>query len=664
MNIATFVLVVWFAARSLNISAATLQAANDSLAVSEEHLRMATGGGGIGIWNWNLLTGEMQNSPLCREICGLPLTSDVAIDETLSRVHPDDRPMVDSHINKALQTNGALDVECRMVWPDDGSVHWVASKGKVFTDSSGRAVRMEGIVQEITTRKFAETQTKLLAAIVESSQDAIYAKDLAGNVTSWNPAAEQIFGYTAAEIVGQPVRLLAVPGKESEFADVLHRVSHGETIHQFETQRRAKNGKILDVSLTVSPLRDAHGSIVGLSSIARDVTDLHVVERQLRQAQKMEAVGQLAGGVAHDFNNLIMVVNSYAQMILDHRGAVPDVRQQAERILQAGEKAASVTRQLLAFSRKQMQDLKVVDLNDLVRNFCKLLPRVLGEDVAIVVETKPEVILVKADQGQVEQILMNLAVNARDAMPVGGKLTIALQNLAIDADYCLQHGLGVYSGNYAAISVRDSGLGMDSETKARIFEPFFTTKEIGKGTGLGLATVYGIVKQHKGMIWVYSEPGLGTEFKIYFPLCESRSAAEALPAVRANVEGGSETILLVEDEDSLREVLENYLTSKGYRVLAAENGHLAIRLGENYPRQIDLLLTDFIMPGMRGPQVAAEVLKTNPQAAVIFMSGYVDRDLKAESAQFKHSFLQKPLSLRTLAEQIRLALTSTAQRVS
>lgn len=662
LNIATFAIVVWFGARSLNASAITLHAANTNLAISEERLRMATEGGSIGTWNWNLLTGEMHNSPLCRQICGLPPTGDVRIEETLARVHPEDRSLVDAQISTALRAGGHFEVECRMVWPG-GSVHWVVSKGRVFADPGGPPARMEGIVQEITQRKFAEGQIKRLAAIVEFSDDAIVSRDLQGAITTWNPGAEKLYGYTAPEVLGKPPLMLRPPGQNGGFEEAFQKACLGEITHQLETQRRAKSGKVLDISLTVTPLRDSQSAIVGVSSIARDITEHRAVERQLRQAQKMEAVGQLAGGVAHDFNNLVMVINSYAQLIMEHPASDGVSREYADQILRAGEKAAAVTRQLLAFSRKQQQVLKVVDLNELVTHFCQFLPRILGEELKLQVHPHVTAVCVKADQGQLEQVLMNLVVNARDAMPHGGILSIALERSEVDADDCFDHGHTIPAGSYAVLSVKDSGVGMDSETKSHIFEPFFTTKEVGKGTGLGLATVYGIVKQHKGMVSVYSEPGLGTEFRIYLPLCGKDLQQEQKPVLAIPTQEGSETILVVEDEESLREVIVNYLITKGYNVLAAEHGAAAVRLCDSWTGHIDLLLTDFIMPGMRGPEVAAEIRKKHPQTRVIFMSGYADRELQVENAEQKHYFLQKPLSLRILVEQIRTALAEVTERV-
>lgn len=550
----------------------------------------------------------------------------------------------------------------RVVLPD-GKQRWLASRGKCFADEHDGTVRLEGILQDVSERRFSGVQTKLLAAIVESSDDAIYTKDLNGIVTTWNPGAERIYGYTAEEMVGQSIRMLAVADRHQDFDEVMEKVRQGQFIEHFQTQRRAKNGKILDVSLSVSPIRDPNGTVTGISSIARDITELHAVEEQLRQSQKMEAVGRLAGGVAHDFNNLVMVINSYAQLIKDYPSLNWKLEEYAQNILEAGTKAAVVTRQLLAFSRKSVQDLAVIDLNDLAVRFCAMLPRFIGEDIQLEVRPHENSALVFADRGQLEQILMNLVVNARDAMPKGGKLTISVDNATIAADSNFGHAISLSPGRYATLSVRDNGVGMTAEVQARIFEPFFTTKGLDKGTGLGLATVYGIVKQHKGMVWVYSEPGLGTEFKIYLPF--HTGTAESIPAAPTGtkVEGGTETILLVEDEKALRQVIGEYLLSLGYNVLSAENGDMALRLSATCKGQIDLVLADFILPGLRGLEVAAKVLEIHPNARVILMSGYADRDLSAGDEKLKYHFVQKPLDLRMLAQQIRVSLAPSAERI-
>jgi two-component system cell cycle sensor histidine kinase/response regulator CckA len=381
---------------------------------------------------------------------------------------------------------------------------------------------------------------------------------------------------------------------------------------------------------------------------------LRASESRLRQSQKMEGIGQLAGGIAHDFNNLLTVINSYSDMLLGDIGFEnPFMRNGLDQIKEAGHRAASLTRQLLAFSRQQLLEPKILDLNESVSTMAKLLRRLIGEHIALALCPHPTLGCVKADPGQVEQIIMNLAVNARDAMPGGGQLTIETMNAELDNADGHTHQW-VEPGSYVMLAVSDTGCGMDKETQAHIFEPFFTTKEPGKGTGLGLATVYGIVKQSGGYIWVYSEQGKGTSFKIYLPRIEE--AAERLePLSTPNAAlRGSETVLLVEDEEMVRALAQAILERYGYTVLAARNVQDALWFAQEGPTAIDLLLTDTIMPGMNGPELAQRVLAVRPAMKVLYMSGYTDKAFASTAAwEPGRAFLQKPFTPQTLGHKVR-----------
>jgi len=377
------------------------------------------------------------------------------------------------------------------------------------------------------------------------------------------------------------------------------------------------------------------------------------LEEQLLQAQKMEAVGRLAGGIAHDFNNLLTVITGYSQVLLDGMPADDPMRIHVNQIRRAGERAASLTRQLLAFSRKQVLAPEVLDLNAVVANINKMLPRLIGEDIEVVTVACPDLGRVKADPGQIEQVIMNLAVNARDAMPEGGRLTIETANVDLDENYSGQHVV-VLPGTYVMLAVSDVGTGMTPEIQSHIFEPFFTTKARGKGTGLGLATVYGIVKQSGGYVWVYSEPGKGTAFKIYLPrVAEAlEEAKKSRGAVRAP--GGAETILLVEDNEAVRRLVRSVLESRGYAPIEAGSGEEALSLAASLSEPIHILLTDVVMPRMSGPELATRMALVHPESKVIYMSGYTD------SSVFRHGvltpgthFLQKPFIPETLARKIR-----------
>ena len=525
----------------------------------------------------------------------------------------------------------------------------------------GETYEFNAFLSDITDRKRAEDNRVRLAAIVESSADAIIGKTLEGIVTSWNQAAERTFGYTAEEAIGKPIGGLISKDYLDEESQLVERVRLGEAISHFHTVRRRKDGKEIHIALTISPIKDGAGRTIEFSEIARDITEHKSLEAQLRQSQKMEGVGQLAGGIAHDFNNLLTVINSYSDMLLEEiEFDNPFVRNGFDQIKEAGHRAALLTRQLLMFSRQQVLEPKVLDLNEVVSNIAKLLRRLIGEDITQVLCLYPALGRVKIDPGQMEQIIMNLAVNARDAMPLGGKLTIETENVELDSAYARTHAL-VQPGSYVMLAVSDTGCGMDADTQARIFEPFFTTKGPGSGTGLGLATVDGIVKQSGGNVWVYSELGKGTTLKIYLPRVEQTSELPEPGAAPAELLRGSETVLLVEDEEMVRALTQAILERNGYHVLAARNVHDALRFAQEGPEQIHLLLTDTIMPGMNGPELAKQVQSIRPEIKVLFMSGYTDKVISCTAAlEPGIAFLQKPFTPQTLTQKVREVLNEAA----
>jgi nitrogen-specific signal transduction histidine kinase/DNA-binding NarL/FixJ family response regulator len=395
---------------------------------------------------------------------------------------------------------------------------------------------------------------------------------------------------------------------------------------------------------------------------AEDVTERRALEQQLRQSQKMEAVGRLAGGIAHDFNNLLMVISGYSEFLLERLGGEPHLRGPAQEIASASERASSLTRQLLAFSRKQMLAPRIVNLNDVATENLKMLTRMIGEDIDLVLTPGKDLWSVRADSGQIEQVIMNLAVNARDAMPSGGKLTLETSNVTLDEEYARQLA-PLRPGDYVMISINDTGIGMDTETQSKIFEPFFTTKG-PKGTGLGLSTVYGIVKQSGGYIWVFSEIGRGTTFKIYLP--RVASVEEPLPqfatrpASFQKVEPGTETILLVEDEANLRYLARQYLEKQGYRVIEAADGAVAMQIAVAHEGIIHLLLTDVIMPGMNGRELAQRISEIRPNVKILYMSGYTENVIGHNGTlEAGVRLLQKPFNLRDLKSKVREVLDAT-----
>ena len=405
--------------------------------------------------------------------------------------------------------------ECLRIRRDGKEFPVLLSRGAI-RNLEGRAVGTFGVSRDITERKREEEDIRRLAAIVESSFDAIMSTTLEGSVLTWNSGAERIYGYSAAEIIGRNIGIVVPAEQHDEVSGVLGKVKQGEKLEQFETTAVRKDGKVIHILLTASPIKDASGRIVGISDIVRDISDDKRMEQMFRQAQKMEAVGRLAGGVAHDFNNLLGVIIGYTETLLDRIGHDAELRGQAEQIGKAANRAAALTRQLLAFSRQQVLEPKILNLDIVVAEVEKMLHRLIGEDIEILTLLNSSPGSVKADQGQMEQVIMNLAVNARDAMPQGGKLIIETSNVEAGEEYAQSHQ-PFLAGWYILLTVSDTGTGMDQETKSHLFEPFFTTKELGRGTGLGLATVYGVVKQSGGYIWAYSEPGHGSVFKIYLP---------------------------------------------------------------------------------------------------------------------------------------------------
>jgi PAS domain S-box-containing protein len=428
----------------------------------------------------------------------------------------------------------------------------------------------------------------------------------------------------------------------------------------YETNWKSKDGKTITVRLGGRRLPDDDELRGGYEVFVEDITEQRSLQKQFEHAQKMEAVGRLAGGVAHDFNNLLMVISGYAQLMEEPQTNQGKVSQYLNQIREASSKAASITRQLLAFSRKQVLEPTILNLNHVVKDLGKMLPRLLGEDIEIVLNLDPHLGTLRADRGQLEQIIMNLAVNARDAMPKGGCLTIETANVTLDTAYHQRSEVSVPPGRYVLLAVNDTGEGMDAETQLHIFEPFFSTKEEGKGTGLGLATVYGIVKQSLGFIWVYSELGKGSTLKIYLPRLDAAVTEPSSQPLQLTP-GGTETILLVEDEGALLNVCRVYLESKGYTVLAAANGNKALELIKSYQEPIHVLITDMVMPGVGGLEVAKSALQLRPNLSVVLVSGYTDRPLGSGPADIGAKFLQKPFSLDALARTVRFLLSKNRQ---
>jgi PAS domain S-box-containing protein len=492
-------------------------------------------------------------------------------------------------------------------------------------------------------------------SLVQSSVYGIYRSSLEGRFLDVNPALITMLGYGSAEDV-----LLLDPEKDvfanpEEHAHLIEEFRRSGRLDGIEVKWKRNDASIITVRISGRTVSSADEPADVLEAIAEDVTDRRALEDQFRQAQKMEAVGRLAGGVAHDFNNLLMVISGYAEVILAKLAPDHPLHEKGRAIQLAADRATTLTRQLLAFSRKQLLELKVVDVNAIVQDMERLLRPLIGENVELVAVLAQQAAHTRADAGQLEQVLMNLVVNAKDAMPGGGKLTIQTQSVTVDGN----HGRGqqfIRPGTYVVLSVSDTGMGMDKETQSRIFEPFFTTKEKGKGTGLGLSTVYGIVKQSGGYVMVQSEQGQGTTFQIYLPQVEGPAPPQSAPVHDSSL-GGSETVLLVEDEESVRQLVRDTLAAKGYRVIEADSGEAGLAAAARHDGKIDLVITDVVMPGMGGRELIRQLAQTRPATKVLYLSGYTEDAIVSDGSIEKGTaFLQKPFSLQALSRKVREVL--------
>jgi two-component system, cell cycle sensor histidine kinase and response regulator CckA len=493
-------------------------------------------------------------------------------------------------------------------------------------------------------------------SLVQSSVYGIYRASLEGKFLDVNPALIAMLGYESSE------ELLALdPQKDvfqfpEEHTRLIEEFRRSGRMDGIEAKWKRKNSTAITVRISGRAVSNADEPADVLEAIVEDVTERRILEDQFRQAQKMEAVGRLAGGVAHDFNNLLMVISGYTEVMLGQLEFDHPLHQKAQAIQQAADRATTLTRQLLAFSRKQMLELKIVDVNAVVQDIERLLQPLIGKNIEFITRLAESAGCTRADAGQLEQVLMNLVVNAKDAMPSGGQITIQTRHITLDDAHRGEENF-ILPGHYVLLSVSDNGVGMDRETQSRMFEPFFTTKEKGKGTGLGLSTVYGIIKQSGGYVMAHSEVGRGTTFNIYLPRAEERAeASPAAPASRTAV-GGSETVLLVEDEDSVRLLVRETLAAKGYHVIEAENGQSGLAAAAAHSGTIDLIITDVVMPGMSGRELADQLVATRPAIKVLYLSGYTEDAIVSEGAiESGKAFLQKPFTLQNLSRKVREVL--------
>ncbi len=530
--------------------------------------------------------------------------------------------------------------------------------------------RMATFLRDISERKRAEAENERLTVAIEEAGEPVMITDAKGRILYVNPVFETVTGYCRAEVLGRSSRILKSGEHDGElYREALDTIRAGRVWRGRLTNTR-KDGTLFIVDTTISPVHDKAGRIVNYVGVERDITEqLRLAEEKarledhLRQAQKVEAIGRLAGGVAHDFNNLTAIVLGYGEMLLGQLRPEDPARKSVEQIIEAGRRSAALTHQLLAFSRKQALRPEVLDLNALLRNLEKMLDRLIGEDVELEFVLAEGLGRITADPGQIEQVVTNLVLNARDAMTQGGKLTVETADVELDETYALEHA-SVVPGRYVLFALTDTGTGMDKATMARLFEPFFTTKEKGRGTGLGLAMVYGIVKQSGGYIWAYSEPGSGSTFKVYLPRTDAQPQAKPVEVVGVTPLGGGERILLVEDEVSLRDLCEITLAGLGYRVSVAGSGLEALLLVQERRLEPELVITDVVMPGMSGVEMAVQLRRAQPGIKVLYMSGYPDDAIARHGVLEPGTpFIQKPFTERVLAVKVREVLGGMAAAV-
>ena len=538
----------------------------------------------------------------------------------------------------------------------DGSRRLISWSNTAMLSADGEVEFVIATGRDVTERRKAEyglrQANEMLRAVIETSPLAIIAMDLSGVVKSWSSAAENIFGWRAAEVIGTPLPIVP-EDDQGFFRNNLLKLRSGETIAAVERQRLRKDGTLIDVELWNAPQRDDAGEVIGGVSVIADVTARKKLEEQFRQAQKMEAVGRLAGGVAHDFNNLLTVINGYTQMLLEGLEPTHPMYCYVEEIVHAGESAVTLTNQLLTFSRRQIVSPQVLDVNGLLGGMENLLHRLIGEDVEMVAALAPELPKVKVDVGQFQQVLMNLVVNARDAMPEGGTLTIETDTVSVETPT----SEGVAPGFYVLLSVSDTGKGMTEDIRLRIFEPFFTTKGRGKGTGLGLSTVYGIVKQAGGEVTVVSEPGAGSSFRIYLPAIGRAAAAgvdnAATPGRRKKC---TETVLLAEHQPPVRKLVRDVLEEAGYTVLSSADAGEALRLSQSYAAPIHLLLAEAVMPGINGSELASQVTAAVPRIKVLYLASHSGPISPPKGSAAIAHIVEKPFTPENLLAKVREVL--------
>ncbi|MGE0442667.1 MAG: PAS domain S-box protein [Gemmatimonadales bacterium] len=628
--------------------------------ILSDRLREAQRIAQLGSWEIDLVGHRHFWSDEIYAIFGIdPATARPSVWTFLGRVHPEDRDLVLERFQGSIQSGTAYDLRHRII-TRSGEEKYVHSRGAPMRDADGTTTRVIGTFQDITDQVREERRSQHQARLVERLSDAVVSTDAAFRVISWNPAAERMFGWTEGEVAGRPLRdVLPIDYLSGDRTDALASIA-GNGVWSGEVLMTGRDGITRTVMSSVTCLTDETGRMTGTVGVIRDVSELRALEAALTQAQKMESVGRLAGGVAHDFNNTLQAIINYTELAIDRVPSVDPLHADLTGIAAAAHRSADLARQLLAFARKQTAQPRVVDLNEVTEHMGEMLPRLIGESISLTWRRTASLWPTWIDPSQVDQILANLAVNSRDAIAGTGSIRIETDNVVLDTEY-QRLNPDVAPGEYVALTVTDTGAGMDSATLEHLFEPFFTTKELGKGTGLGLAVVWGIVKQYDGAIDVTSAPGQGTRFRICLPRWTGDPVAAAEAAVAPRPTRGTETVAVVEDEPGILAVIRRALEREGYRVLAFADPMAAARDLEGSGAPVDLLLTDVVMPGLTGRDLIERLSRSRPALRWLYMSGYPAEVIADHGVVPEHTpLLQKPFTIRELAEKVRELLDQTA----
>jgi len=631
----------------------------EALIKNENNLAEAQAIAHLGSWEYDLVKEQGYSSEEFFRILGITPGDSVFVhDPVFNYIHPEDRDETRQKIAETLEKGKPYSAEYRIVRPD-GAERVVLVQGKPLKDKNGKVTRFIGTVLDITDHKRAVEALRAskarFRALVETTSDWIWEIDENSVYIYSSPKIRDLLGYEPEEIIGKTPFDFMQPEDakrlDEEFKDIKN---SRKPFFGLENVNIHKNGNQVTIERSGVPIFDAAGKFYGYRGIDRDVTERKKLEQKYLQAQKMEAVGQLAGGIAHDFNNILTAIIGFEQLLSDMLEN-EKAKDYAKKVVALAEKASNLTQDLLAFSRKQTISPKPLDLNDTIQSIGKLIKRLIREDIEYRSMLHEGLLTVKAVAGQIEQVFMNLATNARDAMPDGGSLIVRTEVTNIDRDFVRAHGYGE-PGKYALISVSDTGIGMDEETRKRVFEPFFTTKEVGKGTGLGLATAYGIVHQHNGYIEVYSEPGEGTTFRIYLPIIDTKIIEEEVEEGHTLPPLGTETVLLAEDEPQVRESMKSLLERNGYRVIEAEDGNSALEKYIIHEADIDVLISDVIMPKRNGKEVYDIISRTRPEMKTIFISGYTADIVELKGIPDTCTLMTKPFSPHLFLKTLRNTL--------